>query len=121
MHLELVTGGKPSFSSLGSLAFGPKLFMNSFDLIGAMLSHEVEGHWRTQMFRANSLEQDSQSFWMREVQAYDMELSPSNINRFDLNSEEVFGERQKRDRYYDLLNSSNKSQVSHHLYRPLGD
>lgn len=105
----------------GQLTLGPSIFKQSFGLMGAMLSHEVEGHWLTQMFRSTSLKQDTQSFWMREVQAYDIELSTSNVSRFGLTPAEVSSEGRKRDAYFNGLNDANKSLVRHHIYKPLGD
>lgn len=106
----------------GILRVGPDLFSHSFGLIGAILSHEVEGHWDTQIYRSTSLKQDNQSFWMREVQAYDMELSPRNVVRFGLTPQEVSSEMNKRDRYFNGLNSDNKGMISnHHIYTPLGN
>lgn len=105
----------------GTLTLGPDLYSNSFGLMGAILSHEVEGHWLTQMFRTATLKQDPQSYWMREVQAYDMELSTSNIQRFGLTPQEVRGEKSKRDMYFNGLNDANKSLIQHRIYKPLGD
>lgn len=105
----------------GTLDVGPSLYGQSFGLMGAILAHEVEGHWALQMFRNTSLKMDNQSFWMREVQAYDVEVSPRNVARFGLTPEEVSGELNKRDRYYNALNSANKSMINRHIYKPLGD
>lgn len=105
----------------GTLSVGPDLYTKSFGLMGAILSHEVEGHWLTQMFRNATLKQDSQSSWMREVQAYDMELSQKNIARFGLSPQEVDGEMKKRSLYFNGLNDANKSMIRHRIYKPLGD
>jgi RHS repeat-associated protein len=100
---------------------GPKLFNQSFGMIGAILSHEIEGHyylqWRPVL--PHSLPGDGQSLAFREVQAFDLELRPSNIKRFGLAPEEIEEQRGWRDRYYNQLTPGNRGMVDRGVYHGL--
>lgn len=107
----------------GQLDIAPPLFGNSFGMIGAILYHEVGVHWQMQYMKMSDGLRDgfggySQAWYMREVQAYDYEISPANQVRFGLTPQEVGGERAKRAFYYDHLTGPNKDMIKRGVYQP---
>jgi hypothetical protein len=95
-----------------------KDFLNYlFCYIGAVLSHEIEGHWQMQWAAPEMRSSETQAFNMQEVQAFRMELSPLNIHRFGLTSDEVNMEKAKLEMYYYNL-SANKRVVARGEYVP---
>jgi RHS repeat-associated protein len=102
----------------GTLFVSSAILDNSFGLIGAILSHEIEGHWDLQYTQGNMYGPADQGY-MREVQAYDLEIS--NKQRFGLTPTEVGGEQRKRMKYYNALPASDKSLIDKHgIYKPYG-
>jgi RHS repeat-associated protein len=105
----------------GQLDISEALFTHSFGLIGAILSHEVEGLWQMQYMHMSSFEglgTYSQSWYMREIQAYDYELSKRNISRFGLTPAEVTAERVKRDFYLKYVSPANQALIGQGIYKP---
>jgi len=100
----------------GKLDIGEKLFSNSFGMIAATLYHEVGVHWDLQLSKPDVVLGDTQAWYMREVQAYDLEIR--NSSRFNLSPAEV--KSLKENRAYDLngLNSWNRSSVESGVYKP---
>ncbi|HEY9132886.1 MAG TPA: RHS repeat-associated core domain-containing protein [Dyella sp.] len=118
------SGANASMSFDGQLDVAEPLFRNSFGMIGAMLFHEVGVHWHVQFSKMrelkDGLQSNSPAFLMREVQAYDLELTEANIRRFGLTPAEVSSERHKRDGYFNSLSPANKSMIEkYHVYTPL--
>lgn len=99
------------------MILGPLLFTHSFGLIGAILSHEIEGHWQLQYSAPGMLDRSDQSSWMREVQAFRVELS--NPGRFGLTPGEIQSENSKEDKYYNALTKGNKEMVNSGWYKQL--
>ncbi len=103
----------------GQLTVGPELFKVSFGYMGAILSHEIEGHWQTQWMNPGIPSGDRQSRDMREVQAYRIELSTSNQHRFGLSRDEIGTEQGMLDRYYNDLTPGNRGMVDSGIYKQL--
>lgn len=103
----------------GQLTLGPSLFKLSFGYIGAVLSHEVEGHWQKQFKYPGMPARDDQSRYMREVQAYRVELSAPNQRRFGLTPGEVKVEEGMLNANYNALTPGNKGMVNQGIYKQL--
>src|SRR6185312_6871196 len=73
-------------------------------------------HWDLQLSKPDVVLGDTQAWYMREVQAYDLEIR--NSSRFNLSPAEV--KSLKENRAYDLngLNSWNRSSVESGVYKP---
>jgi len=102
----------------GQTTIGESLFKLSFGYIGAVLSHEIEGHWQMQWSAPGMRSSETQAFSMREVQAFRMELSQTNVSRFGLTQDEVHMENVKLKTYYDYLSPANKRAVDRREYVP---
>jgi hypothetical protein len=114
-------GTNAQMNPSGQLDISQTLFTHSFGLIGAILSHEVEVHWQMQYMHMSTFEglgTYSQSWYMREVQAYDFELTRKNISRFGLTPAEVNAERAKRDFYFRYVSPANQSLINQGIYKP---
>lgn len=100
---------------------GPKLFKESFGMIGAILGHEIEFHYYLQWrpILPQNLPADKQSTAFHEVQAFDLELRPSNIKRFGLTPKEVEEQKGWRDKYYYQLTPGNRGMVDRGIYHGL--
>jgi len=118
LHLRAATI-KDGPNGDGQLTIGPELFNVSFGLMGAVLSHELEVHWKLQWSLPGMPARDNQSYYMREVQAYRFELSEPSQRRFNLSPDEVQSEQSMLERYYNALTPGNKDMVDHGIYRQL--
>lgn len=94
-------------------------FQISLGFQGAILSHGIEGHWIPQLMAPGMPASDDQSYYMREVQAYRVELSAPNRARFGLSPAEIKEEQGKLDGYYNLLTKGNKGMVDQNVYKQL--
>lgn len=103
----------------GQITVGPNFFKSRFGFMGAILSHELEAHWKLQLAAPGLPARDDQSRYMREVQAYRVELSEPNQRRFGLTHEEVESERSMLNRYYNALTHGNKEMVDKGIYKQL--
>lgn len=104
----------------GELDIGERLFSHSFGLIGAIMYHEIGVHWRMQFTQKDVVVDGiyTQAWFMREVQAYDYEISDKNIHRFGLTPDEVGVERSKRDLNFRYLTPKNRALVEKGIYKP---
>jgi hypothetical protein len=105
----------------GQLDISSHLFDNSFGFIGAILYHEVGVHWKLQFTQKDVILDGSysQAWYMREVQAYDLELSPENRQRFGLTRDEINSQLQNRSLDLKHLTQANKKLVGKGIYKPI--
>ena len=103
----------------GQLDIGDLLFSHSFGMIDAILYHEVGVHWGLQFSKGAALDGIyTQAWYMREIQAYDLETNKANSRRFGLTPEEINEERVKRSGYLDHLTPWNRDAVEQGYYKP---
>lgn len=91
-------------------------FSNSFGMIAATLYHEVGVHWNLPLSKPDVVLGDTQAWYMREVQAYGLEIK--NSSRFNLSPDEVKSLKENRAYYLNQLNNWNRSSVESGIYKP---
>lgn len=114
---EKLVGYNALMYPTGQLVVGPNLFSYSFGMIGSILSEELEVHWMGQI-QSRGAYKGNQDLHMREVEARDYRLRPSQIDRFNLTQKEVQMIKDSRDYEYRYLTPGNQALVNEHWYQP---